>query len=499
VWLVGWRGVDVPAQVYRVELFRTHGFIAWDNGWYGGQYVLPYSVLFPLVARTIGLYGAATLAAGSATWAFGRMLRRYQQNAGSLGTWLFAVGTIAPVAIGQLPFLCGEATGLLCLVAASQRRRVLAGVLAAATSLLSPVAGAFLAMAALAWALGHPGDRASRLRPLGLAAAAGLPLALVNARFLQEGRFPFLAITMVILVAACVFAVRLLPEGERVIRIGVLLYAALAVACFVVPNPMGGNVTRAGVAFGPGLAATLGWVHRRKLLMVLVPPLLLWQLSPAVAGATARTDPSSQRSYFAPLLNAMGPTTTPGRVEIPTTRRHWEAAYVAPVAPLARGWERHLDIADNALFYTEGMLTTDSYRQWLFDSGVTYVALPDVALDYSARAEALLVRHGLPYLRPVWHNAHWRLWQVVGSPGMVTGPGTLVSIQPDRVVVTAREAGPLLVKVRYAGWSVLSENACVRPSADRWTEIDVDQPGSIVLVPSLTGQDRCPTPDELGH
>ncbi|MDQ1403006.1 MAG: hypothetical protein QOG03_1322, partial [Actinomycetota bacterium] len=415
VWQVGWRGVDVPAQVYRAELFRNHGFIAWDSGWYGGQYVLPYSVLFPLVARTVGLYGAATLAAGSATWAFGRMLRRYQRSAGTLGTWLFAVGTIAPVAIGQLPFLCGEATGLLCLVAAGQRRRFLAGGLAAATSLLSPVAGAFLAMAALAWALGHPGERATRLRPLGLAAAAGLPLALVNVRYLQQGRFPFLALTMVILVAACAVAVRLLPNAERVIRIGVVLYAGLAVACFIVPNPLGGNVTRAGVAFGPGLAATLGWVHRRKLLLVLAPTLLIWQLSPAVAGATARTDPSSQRSYFGPLLAALDRGMPLGRVEIPTTRHHREAAYVAPHIPLARGWERQLDIADNSLFYDDGELTAQSYQRWLYDSGVTYVALPDVALDYSATDEAALLRRGLSYLEPIFHRDHWQVWSVLGS------------------------------------------------------------------------------------
>jgi hypothetical protein len=491
--VVGWRGVDVPAQVYRVELFKTHGFIAWDSGWYGGQYVLPYSVLFPLLAWVVGLYGAATLAAGSATWAFGRMLRRYQQGPGTLGTWLFAVGTVAPVAIGQLPFLCGEAAGLLCLVAASQQRRVLAGVLAAVTSLVSPVAGAFLAMAALAWALGNPEARGARLRPLALAAAAGVPLLLVNIRFLQVGRFPFLGLTVLILVAACLFAVRLLPAGERTIRIGVVLYAALAVACFLVPNPLGGNVTRAGVAFGPGLAATLGWVHRRRLLLVLVPPLLIWQLTPAVAGATARMDPSRQAAYFAPMLAAIPSTAPAGRIEIPTTRHHWEAAYVAPKVPLARGWERQLDIAENRLFYDDAALTPDSYRQWLFDSGVSYVALPDVALDYSARAEAALLRAGpLPYLRPLSRSAHWSVWAVDGSPGLVSGPGTLVAVEPDRVLINADAAGSVLVRVRYAGWAVPVGAACVLPTEAGWTEVRVTAPGLVELIPSLARQDRCP-------
>ena len=47
VRILGWRGPDIPAQVYRVSLFRTYGFVLWDNGWYGGHYQLPYSVLFP--------------------------------------------------------------------------------------------------------------------------------------------------------------------------------------------------------------------------------------------------------------------------------------------------------------------------------------------------------------------------------------------------------------------------------------------------------------------
>ena len=44
-----------------------------------------------------------------------------------------------------------------------------------------------------------------------------------------------------------------------------------------------------------------------------------------------------------------------GRIEIPLTEHHFEAAYVARAVPLARGWERQLEIAANPLFYEPGL------------------------------------------------------------------------------------------------------------------------------------------------
>ena len=73
VWLVGWRGSDVPAQLYRLEIFRTSGFAIWDNHWYAGHYLLSYSALFPPLGATIGMYGTAALAAVTAAWAVDRL------------------------------------------------------------------------------------------------------------------------------------------------------------------------------------------------------------------------------------------------------------------------------------------------------------------------------------------------------------------------------------------------------------------------------------------
>ena len=59
-------------------------------------------------------------------------------------------------------------------------------------------------------------------------------------------------------------------------------------------------------------------------------------------------------------------------MEIPFTENHWETAYVAPEVPLARGWERQLDIERNPLFYDQdpNALNALSYYGWLLDNAV---------------------------------------------------------------------------------------------------------------------------------
>jgi hypothetical protein len=172
-------------------------------------------------------------------------------------------------------------------------------------------------------------------------------------------------------------------------------------------------------------------------------------------------------------------------VEIPFTSAHWETAYVAPTIPLARGWLRQLDILDNPIFYSSAPLNPTSYHKWLRENGVTWVALPDVALDYSAVGEAKLVTHGQSYLRLVWHNTHWRVWQVVDSPGLVSGPAHVTALGPDRVELDATATGTALIRVHYTPrWNVTSGDAC---ALDRggWTELVIRRPGHIDLTISL--------------
>jgi hypothetical protein len=300
-------------------------------------------------------------------------------------------------------------------------------------------------------------------------------------------------------------ALFLLPSSERELRWGVAVYVIAATAAFVLANPVGGNMARLGaLAGGPVLA--LGLAGRRPLALAAVAlPLLYWQLvAPVRDVSEAAGDPSAQSSYYEPLLDELERRTQgrPARVEIPPTGNRWEADYVAPRFPLARGWLRQLESDDRDLF-TDGNLTAAEYRRWLDQHGVSYVAVADAELDYLATDEEALIRGGLPYLRAVWSDEHWRLYRVEGGTGLVSGEGPLRSAHDGRLTalgpagftVAARDSGALLVRVRYSRyWTVTSGEACVERHGD-WTEVEVRRPGTISVaarfsLDGLLGRDR---------
>ena len=150
---------------------------------------------------------------------------------------------------------------------------------------------------------------------------------------------------------------------------------------------------------------------------------------------------------------------------------------------------------DNPLFYDKSLLNPTSYREWLIDSGVSWVALPDIEprLLGTGRGQADRSRPA-SYLKLVWHNEHWRLWKVIGSSGMATGPSRLVSLRPDQIVIDAAKAGRTVIRVRYTpAWNIISGRACVGPASGPWTEVISRGPGRIVIGTTLLGRDtHCP-------
>ncbi|HZE07110.1 MAG TPA: hypothetical protein VE127_17910, partial [Solirubrobacteraceae bacterium] len=223
-------------------------------------------------------------------------------------------------------------------------------------------------------------------------------------------------------------------------------------------------------------------------LALLALPLLYvgWQ-APVLDVARTAGDPAVSAAYYRPLLRYLRAQRGVFRIEIPLTHSHWEAWWVARSVPIARGWERQLDIADNRLFY-RGRLTAAVYERWLHETGVRFVALPDAALDYSARAEAALIRHGLPYLRPVMRSAHWRVYAVAGATPIATGAATLTAMGPDRLTLTARAAGATVVRVRFSPYWALSGPAapggCVTADGP-WTRLVLRRPGAVRLTISF--------------
>ena len=462
----------------------------WDSGWYAGNFPLGYSVLFPAVAGTFGIKVVAVASAVLATWSFDRFVRSYLGSR-PLGTWYFAVSTLLPVTIGQWPFLAGEASGLLALVCLQRGRRPAALAFGVLSALFSPLAAAFFAMGCLAWAA-----YSSRRRwIIGTAAASMLVILALGALFPGTGPFPFPWTGLVPSELLCLTVLTPLVQTTPAVRFGALLYAAASLFSFLVPNPLGGNAPRLAESVGvPLLACFLtapgpalsrlshsGLLQRvmggsRRILLpgrwryaavLLVVPFAVWQWAPWDGIVTSPSAaPYTASSYYQPLLTELTHLApNPVRVEIPPTLDHWEAAFVAPYVSLARGWERQLDIQDNPLFYPGGQLTPASYSAWLNAEGVAYVALPSAPLDYAAKGEGRLIASGqVTGLSLVWSDANWRLWRVTTSPGLVSGPATIKSLEPDHLLLEATGPGSITVRVRYtAFWSVTKGEACVSP------------------------------------
>ncbi len=485
---LGWRGSDLPAQVFRSELVREDGFVVWNSQWFGGHALLPYSVLSPLIGALTGPIALGAVSGVASAVVFERILRFAFGRTAWLGALWFALGTVTNLIVGRVTFALGVAFGLGAVYALQHKRGVLAVVAALLCSLSSPLAGAFLAIAATAWACA---TRERRVVALSVVAGALAPIAVIALLFPNPGTEPYEPWALVWDLALC-GVVALAARRVPALTWGAAFYATAAVLSYVVPSALGGNVSRLGqYVAGPLLACAL-LPRRRWLLGALAVPLLVWQWYPAVDGiAFARTDPSTRRSYYTPVVSFLSAQAGPiGRVEIPSTYRHWEAAYAAPKLTLARGWERQLDIAYNGIFYT-GPLTAQTYHDWLTENGVRFVALPDTRLDDSSLGERALLLSGVPYLREIWHDAHWRVWRVNDYHGLVIGPATLTRLEPDRLTLDVQRPGDVIVRVRGTShWSV-PEPACATTTEDGWTELR-GLPAGIVEVTQAFRGDTCP-------
>lgn len=488
------RGTDMPAAEYRALLFRRHGLVLWDDQWYGGHHLLGYSLLFPPTAGVFGVSAVGIVSCVLSTWAVTRIVRqRYGDGSISGGhdfalLW-FAVAVVGDLAIGRVPFALGAAFAALAALCVLQRRPLLATLAAAAASLASPLAGLFLLIGAAAW-LGT--RRAREIAPL-LAATSGLACSLI---FPEGGVFPFPFLTLIPLLIVAAIGLWATPRSAVLVRRGLYIYTGLAVLLFFIPTPVGGNLARpAPLLAGPAAAIVLR--HRVKLVAALVAPLLLWQAEPVASAFTNAGDPSSHWSYYASMVRYVDSHDQPlGRVEIPFTRNHWEARFVAPHIPLARGWERQLDKTVNAALYAHDLGPLE-YKTWLLSRGVRFVALPDVPLDSSAKREAAILLKPQPFLKPVWSDTHWTVWQVVPSPDLALGPARVVKLGVDGFTVHFNRPGTAEVLVNYSSYWRTSTPAapggtpddpaqpstsCVARSPGGWTLVHSDVVGDVQVA-----------------
>lgn len=498
-------GSDLSAQVARADFFAAHGLTPVDLRWYGGTNQFGYSLVSQPVMALLGVRVTGALALVAASVAFAALLLRTGVPRPLLGSLVGAVCIAGNLVSGRVTYALGVAFGLAALVAlvsAFRSRLVVAAGLALLASATSPVAGLFVGLAGVALMLGRrPRDGAV------VALAGAVPLG-VTALF-GEGGWMNISRTDATHAVVTSLAVALLVT-YRPARAGALLSAAGVLAAALVHTPVGLNATRLAAMFAlPVLAAAARVprmprgvrtprIHARVRLprrtrnrlaaaglVAVLAAGYWWQ--PPVSAADLRDagNPTSDPAYFAPLLAELRARRPDGRVEIPPTRDYWEAAYVDGF-PLARGWLRQADIARNPLFFetvpgasgTGVALTASSYRAWLAENAVTYVAVPDAELSWVGRAEAALVPR---LLTEVWSGGHWRLYAVPEPTPIVAAPATLVASDAASLTFDAPAAGEVRLRVRHSRWLTVDGDATLARDGG-WTLARVPGPGRYALT-----------------
>ncbi|MES5821847.1 MFS transporter [Streptomyces sp. RG80] len=535
-------GGDLAAQDAWAEFVGRHPDSAYNLAWYGGMHPVSYSVVSPYLMSVLGVRTtmmiSGTISAGLLTmvlirsrtvknplWAALAGVFAFLCNAASgrvtfgLGT-VFALGAVAVVFCWPYRWRYKRWAKALC-----------AAPLAALATMASPVAGLFVGIVAAALFLQkrRPGAWALGIAPTAVVAVSAW-------LFPFSGTQPMAFGSVILPFAYGVLVCVLVPKAWTTVRLTSGVYAFGVLMVWLISSQIGTNISRLPMLFaGVTLVAALPYaVPRTRKWYAIVLSIAVftgWIGFKSVDDVVHTTPAASWARELAPLVNELQEVgAEKGRVEVVPAASHREASALAPYVNLARGWNRQADMKRNPLFYDD-TLNSANYHEWLKRWAVHFVVLPKDQPDDGGERERELVQRGMPYLKQIWGDANWQLFQVT-DPTPLAEPDAIVDrAAQGEMTLRVKKPGRILIRIPYSPWlSVVDAdgkslegpqetqaskdradgtpktydnvNGCLMETeedvhGDRWTELLAPKAGTYRLAAPYQLPRGTPCPDEL--
>ena len=194
----------------------------------------------------------------------------------------------------------------------------------------------------------------------------------------------------------------------------------------------------------------------------------------------------SSVSYYAPLAAELDqiPALTSYRLEAVPDGTHTSAYALLGHAMLARGYLTQTDNALNGVLMSRAHLNAVTYKIWLDNNAVGYVAIGKTSLAPNAEYSLVSAGH-LPYLQRVWATSSWTLYRVANPTPIVAPPARIHDPDQSNLTIDVPRAGTLPLRLRWSKYLSVSEpptvEATVTNDGHGWTILTVPRPGRYVL------------------
>jgi hypothetical protein len=300
-------------------------------------------------------------------------------------------------------------------------------------------------------------------------------VALTAVVFPFKGVQPFPWFLVAAPVASSVALALYAPKSWRNVRVGAVVYAIGTILTWLIPSQVGSNVDRLALLFGGAVMLAAAMERKIAILYVAFAATVVSQVIRPVFDVVNTGSADGHTTGVLAELRNLGADR--GRVEVVPERTHLESSEFAPVVNLARGWNRQADVDRNPLFY-DGSLTAETYHAWLRRWAVRYVVLSDSTPDWQGMEEARLVGAGQPWLKQIWRDEHWHLYELTDPEPLADPPATVARADDGELDINVPTSGWVLVRVPWSPWLGVRGGpaGCVAEAGD-WTRLYAPIPG----------------------